>query len=85
MISTTIEIRENSSGRIVRYAQDMDLSHENCFFIWEEGNFSCDCNRHILFHSNSDYDGFIEDFPCGDEFYSVNIYSEGGLILYKEF
>jgi hypothetical protein len=26
--------------------------------MWEEGNFSCDCNRGIFFYGNQ------EDYPC---------------------
>lgn len=81
-----IEIRENSTGIIVGYPDNIDLGSENCFFIWEEGNYSCDCNRHTLFFMNSNYEGFIEDFPCGDEAYSVNIWSPNKtILLYSEF
>lgn len=81
-----IKIKENSTGRIATFK---DIVGEegtfNPFYSWEEGNFSCDCNRHLLFHSHSDYEGYTPDFPCGDDFYSVEITSEEGIILYSEF
>ena len=32
--------------------------YDHSRFIWEEGNFSCDCNRGIFFYGNQ------EDYPC---------------------
>lgn len=39
-------------------------------YIWSEGNYSCDCNRHLFFNRVIDPD-FDEDFNCGDEVYSI--------------
>jgi len=33
------------------------------FFMWEDGNYSCDCNRARFFGLG----GPDEDWPCGDE------------------
>lgn len=40
-------------------------------FLWEEGNFSCDCNRSEFFG--------IEQLPCGDSIKLVQL----GYNLYK--
>jgi hypothetical protein len=56
-------------------------------YIWSEGNFSCDCNRHDFFEraADPDYEG-DEDEPCGDERYSIEYIKnlETGEIIYTE-
>ena len=37
------------------------------FFIWEEGNYSCDCNRSIFFLGRS-YD---DAMPCGKDYFKI--------------
>lgn len=36
------------------------------YFAWEEGNFSCDCNRATFF-------GLGEDWPCGEKIEVISI------------
>jgi hypothetical protein len=47
-------------------------------YIWEEGNYSCDCNRGIFF--GEDYD----DVKCGDGKYLVKIKVLTGEVIYDE-
>ena len=52
-------------------------------YIWEEGNFSCDCNRASFFAraGNDEYDD-----ECGESRFSINIENpKTGKIFYKEF
>jgi hypothetical protein len=48
-------------------------------WIWEGGNFSCDCNRGLFFHEHEDI-----DYPCGEERFVVNLYDSYGDVFYKE-
>ena len=68
-------IRENVTGTIKKKKHDFDYNE----FVWNKGNFSCDCNRSIFFHDKD------IDESCGYTKYSVNIEDLKGQILYQEF
>lgn len=36
-------------------------------FIWTEGNYACDCNRHNFFYPKSDV-----DWPCGQDRFTIS-------------
>lgn len=40
-------------------------------FIWEDGNYSCDCNRSLFIQRCCDKD--FSDFPCGHEIKLIGI------------
>lgn len=53
------------------------------FYIWEDGNYSCDCNRALFFQwavNKSEYD---IDVSCGHTRYSIEI-KEDGETVYSE-
>ena len=74
-----IELRENSTDKRIYFQKDMnDLNGEFNPYGWSDGNFSCDCNRGLIF------DG--RDIPCSDGLFSVNIYNIlTGKLMYSEF
>ena len=47
-------------------------------FWWQEGNMSCDCNRHGLFY------GPYSKEPCGDGRFTVRCVSDDGEVLYTD-
>ena len=48
-------------------------------FIWEEGNYGCDCNRGIFLY------GRDSDIDCGENLIVVEgIYDEQGTLLWKD-
>jgi len=54
-------------------------------FVWEEGNFSCDCNREIFFN---DFLGVEsdDDIECSEGRYLVRVVdADTGEMLYTEF
>jgi hypothetical protein len=61
--------RERATGREGVYDEPNDKGSASCWwdgetlnkFMWEDGNYSCDCNR-ALFFLDEDYD----DLKCGD-------------------
>lgn len=57
---------------------------EHSEYIWEEGNYSCDCNRSIFFHSANDPNWNGKSDACGDDKYSVKIIGEDGSVLYED-
>ncbi len=57
-----------------------DGSDGNSRYIWEDGNFSCDCNRESFFTGLA-----VESAPCGEGKFAVRVVAEDdGRILYDE-
>ncbi len=55
-------------------------------FIWEEGNYACDCNRQLFFERSVDPEWDTdEEHTCGDGRYLImSIYLEDGSVVYSE-
>jgi len=80
-VIVTITIRDNetqdtATGEFA--TEDSDL------YIWEEGNFSCDCNRQIFF---AEWRKEAEqDVACGQSRYSIEARDKGTQeVIYSEF
>ena len=95
-ISCTVEIRHNPTGEIRSIQQELNEQHEwldppqimryldepSCF-IWEEGNYCCDCNRALFFH-NFNAEGDAQS--CDNKVYAVRITdNRTGKVVYDEF
>jgi hypothetical protein len=84
------EIRDNATGKIREYECEDILGagepQPRCF-MWEEGNYSCDCNRKSFFQraAAEDQDD-KEQRPCGDGGYAVRLRNKlTGRVYYDEF
>lgn len=56
-------------------------------FIWEEGNFACDCNRALFFERAKTGDQAAwPETPCGNDLYKLDklVVRETGEIVYSE-
>lgn len=40
-------------------------------FAWTEGNFGCNCNRHLFFERAKGNNPDFDDAECGEEKYSI--------------
>ena len=84
-IPVTVRIIRMADGEAVEYADTLYQTDDyDGTFIWSEGNFSCDCNRHSFFQRalNLPED---DDVPCSEGKYMVDwIKDETGKILYSE-
>jgi hypothetical protein len=87
-VATVVEIRDNDTG-IVREYQNADIltdgGAEPSSYIWEDGNYSCDCNRRLFFARAAGED---EDWDsdCSDGLYSVRVRNKkSGRVFYSEF
>lgn|SRR5687768_1587123 len=83
--SVNVEIRRNSDGVVRRYVDEHWLSD----FIWSEGNYACDCNRHLFFERAGGNEPYSDpDYPnpddCTDGGYSVRITDNAGSVLYQD-
>lgn len=72
-MSFIMVMRDDTTGEVRRIQTDLKwLDHSH--FFWTEGNFGCDCNRHLIFMRDKDAnfdDGDMEaDIECGYEHYT---------------
>tara|TARA_R110001599_G_scaffold101758_5_gene260064 strand:- start:353 stop:586 length:234 start_codon:yes stop_codon:yes gene_type:complete len=72
-MSYTVHIL-NTKTKMVKEFFEHIAWQDHHYFMWEEGNWSCDCNRGLMF------DG--EDYECGDDLFEVvKIVNEDGSII----
>jgi len=72
----TVRLYDTEKSKEEEYCDEFP-DEETAVLSYSEGNFSCDCNRHMLFYG---------DFGnCGDErFRVISITNEEGKIIYSE-
>ncbi len=78
------------TGEIAKYENKGIWDEENQMphtYIWEEGNFSCDCNRKMFFLSGLNRsEPSDEEIPCGGGKYLVNLENpQTSEIFYREY
>ena len=86
-------IRHNPSGEVrqckdeILFNTDSCMGEENapCTYIWEKGNFECDCNRRGFF-KRAGGDDDLDFGECGSGEFSVNLENpKTGVVFYREF
>lgn len=69
-----VTLTRNSDGatRTIDQAESCCSDDETMFYMWTEGNYSCDCNRAIFF---GDCDCEEDPCPhvCGETAYSAKV------------
>ncbi len=70
------------TGETRIYHDDYKREEKHDFFIWADGNYSCDCNRSIFFY---DYDE-NKEMDCSDGRIVIEkiVIRETGEIVYSE-
>jgi len=58
MAKVVVTLKDLENGNIDTYEEDYKYDEEGCEFMWSEGNFACDCNRHAFMYGNE------EEYPC---------------------
>ncbi len=72
-MSYTVHILNTETNELREYYERLEWRDFH-YFMWEEGNFSCDCNRGSMFD-----DG---DYPCSEGLFEVvKIVNEDGSII----
>lgn len=86
-VHVEIHIRFNKTLEIVTFDDKalFDKEEQSLFlFGWEEGNYSCSCNRSLFFSRAKGEEDWIHD--CGEGDFSVNIFNpQTGNCVYSEF
>lgn len=88
-IMIIVTIRKNETGEAVTFDDYIlwrpDDGDEIRTFIWEEGNYSCDCNREIFFEREMGRDLDFEPECCTDGRFSVSLANKfEGRVFYTE-
>jgi len=85
-----VRMRRVSDGKEVIMKEDILWSDdygepELSTHIWEEGNYSCTCNRGTFFDRTCGIpEEEIPDYQCGDDEYLVEIKDWEGKIIFSE-
>jgi hypothetical protein len=86
-VKTAVIIQDNKTKENVFYLDNSIYDEENqtaSTWVWEDGNFACDCNRWLFFQRQKGLDVDF-DFECSDGKYSVCIINpKTKEILYDE-
>lgn len=100
----SVSLTRCRDGRTVEFTEDFTVHDDTVddwsdwmstvIFLWEDGNYSCNCNRYLFFERalGKSEDEIDAEDPAGDtgdcgsyENYRVNfIKDEAGKIVYKE-
>jgi hypothetical protein len=73
-MSYKVAIRNNETGEVRIHNDTLNWDDEACEYMWTDGNYGCDCNRHLFFERSAGREP-DEDRPCGDSKYSA-LYAE---------
>ena len=70
--SYTLQVRRTADG-LVRECAGPETApwSEGSLYYLTEGNFGCDCNRHLMFERAGGADPDIMGHPCGATRYSI--------------
>lgn len=78
IIPYLIDIRRVSDNRTITVPFSWDIDDpewqdEGVLFIWTEGNYSCDCNRHIFVERTMRHESphYLPHHQCGDSAYRL--------------
>lgn len=74
-VKVIAQIRHNETGEVRDYeTEDLMTGDETVphTYIWEEGNYSCDCNRRLFF-LRAKGEEEPEEVPCGEDTFSVRL------------
>ena len=63
-------LRKNLTEECRWYTYD-SAWNDNHFYLWREGDYSCDCNRHLFFEEACGHDVDFDDHACGEGEYAA--------------
>ena len=87
-VRVTARIRDNATGEVREYGTDEILENGEETpndFGWAEGNYSCDCNRHLFF-ARAFGEEENRERECSDDKFSVQLVNpSSGVVYYDEY
>ena len=79
-----VELTRVSDSKSVKFEGDYIENDDDAYAIWSIGNFSCDCNRDIMFHEHAGDPIEREDSKCGDCRYLCKVVDDSGKVIIDE-
>jgi hypothetical protein len=82
-----VTIVDTTTGEQRSFHDDYDWwSFEYPDYIWADGNYSCDCNRGLMFsRDGGEDDPHVRDRKCGGDRYKLRIHdADDGRLLYED-
>lgn len=76
-----ITIQHNPTKKIIQFPYEYG-NGEDSVFIWEEGNYACDCNRALFFYRAQNLSE--KEIDCGTGKFSIKIENHNQKIIYTE-
>lgn len=71
MSKVVIHIKKNTTGVIRKHVYEVDDQYDDMQgFMWNDGNYACDCNRELFYERSEDPD-YDADTKCGKTRFSV--------------
>jgi len=87
-VDAVARIRKNETGEIQESEEYLHLLEGDSSprtFIWEDGNYGCDCNRELFFERAKGNGNFDQE-ECSEGRFSVNLVNpRNGEVFYREF
>ncbi len=77
----TVHITKVATGEI-RQMHETCAWSESTLWLWEDGNYACDCNRELFFCNAGDEED--PELPCSSDRYTVRITDPRGEELYDD-
>lgn len=77
----TVFIRREATKEVRTYKEEFPWESD---YIWSEGNYACDCNRHLFFERAAGIEPPDNEPRCGDDAYAIRIEDETGKELYRD-
>lgn len=69
-----VNIELKYKGKTYNFTDDGYEDIEHAEYMWEEGNYSCDCNKSLFIQRNCDESfNYGEEMPCGDKIELVSL------------
>lgn len=75
--------KESGETRVHKFEDDDPFNP----YIWQDGNYSCDCNRSLFFAragGASDDESWEQCSECGDGEFFVRVSTPAGFIVYED-
>jgi hypothetical protein len=66
-----ISLRKNATGEVRAIEHWSFEPYEDGDYLWTEGNYACDCNRHLFFERAGGREPESREVACGDEKYTA--------------
>lgn len=87
MIPVVASIKNVKTGEVMTHSYEVEPEYaDSQRFLWEEGNYSCDCNRELFFRRAQGQeltDEEFDDLKCREGDYSVTLRVDGELVLWN--